>query len=66
MARRKIIAVGGSAGSIEVIRDICRTLPSNLPASVFIAVHVGAGNRDLLAGILDNGGPLPASTAADG
>lgn len=66
MARREIIAIGGSAGSVEVIRQICRALPADLPAAVLIAVHVGAGNQDLLAGILDSGGPLPASTAIDG
>jgi len=66
VARREIIAIGGSAGSIEVIRRICHGLPADLRASVTIAVHVAAGSQDLLAGILDNGGPLPASTAVDG
>jgi two-component system chemotaxis response regulator CheB len=66
MAMREIIAIGGSAGSIQVIRQICRMLPTELRAAVLIAVHVGAGNQNLLAGILDNGGPLPASTAVDG
>jgi two-component system, chemotaxis family, protein-glutamate methylesterase/glutaminase len=66
MAWRRIIAIGGSAGSIEVIRQICRALPKDFPAAVLIAVHVGAVGRNLLAGILDTGGPLPASTALDG
>lgn len=66
MARREIIAIGGSAGSIAVIRQICRALPTDLQAAVLVAVHVGAGNQNLLAGILDSGGPLPASTAVDG
>lgn len=66
MAGRVIIAIGGSAGSIAVIRKICRALPADLHASVLIAVHVGAGNQNLLAGILDSGGLLPASTAVDG
>lgn len=66
MATREIIAIGGSAGSIEVIRQICRALPADLQASIVIAVHVGANNQNLLGGILDSGGPLPASTAVDG
>ncbi|QZC95367.1 hypothetical protein K2E96_03800 [Pseudomonas sp. ERGC3:05] len=66
MARREIIAIGGSAGSIAVIRQICRALPADLHATVLIAVHVGASNQNLLAGILDSSGPLPASTAVDG
>lgn len=66
MASGGIIAIGGSAGSIEVIRQICRALPADLNASVLIAVHVRAGNQNLLAGILENEGPLPSSTAVDG
>ncbi|AMJ62092.1 chemotaxis protein CheB [Bosea sp. PAMC 26642] len=66
MAKHDVIAIGGSAGSIEVIRKICRALPADLHASVLVAVHVGAGNQNLLAGILDSEGTLPASTAVDG
>jgi two-component system chemotaxis response regulator CheB len=66
MAKREIIAIGGSAGSIEVIRQICRALPADLHASVLIAVHVAASSPNVLAGILDSGGPLPAGTAVDG
>lgn len=66
MAGREIIAIGGSAGSVQVIREICRALSADLQASVLVAVHVGAGHRNLLASILDTGGPLPASTAVDG
>ena len=66
MSKRRIIAIGGSAGSIEVIRKICSGLTLNLDASVLIAVHVGAGSQNLLAGILDSAGLLPASTAVDG
>lgn len=66
MSGRKIIAIGGSAGSIEVLRQICRVLPADLPSSVLIAVHVAANSQNLLAKILDSGGPLPATTAVDG
>lgn len=66
MPRREIIAIGGSAGSIGVIRQICGALPADLQAPVFIAVHVGASSQNLLGSILDSGGPLPAGTAVDG
>jgi chemotaxis response regulator CheB len=51
MARREIIGIGGSAGSIDPIRQICRDLPSDLQATILIAVHVSVG-QNLLAGIL--------------
>ena len=66
MTGRDIIAIGGSAGSVDVIRRICSALPADLDASVLIAVHVGPGSPNLLAGILDTGGPLRATTAIDG
>ncbi len=66
MSRREIIAIGGSAGSIKVIRQICRALPSELRASVVVAVHVMPDSHNLLAGILASDGPLPATTAVDG
>lgn len=66
MARREIVAIGGSAGSVEVIRQICRALPADLQASVLVAVHVGSIGQNLLAGILDSEGPMPAGTAVDG
>ncbi|MDQ2764961.1 MAG: chemotaxis protein CheB, partial [Pseudomonadota bacterium] len=49
-----------------MIRQICAGLPVDLPASVLIAVHVGSVGRNLLGGILDSDGPLPAATAVDG
>lgn len=33
---KDIVAIGGSAGSGEVLQTILKNLPSNLPASIFI------------------------------
>lgn len=66
MARREIIAIGGSAGSFGVIRQICRALPADLQASVLITVHVGSIGQNLLGSILESEGPIPAGTAVDG
>ena len=66
MPTRRIIAIGGSAGSVAVIRAICLALPADLPAAVVVALHVGTGNADLLAGILDAASMLAATTAVDG
>ena len=66
MPTHDIVAIGGSTGSIQVLRRLCADLSANLPASVFIVVHVGAQGHDLLAQILDDSGPLRVTTAVDG
>ena len=66
MSTHDIIAIGGSTGSIPVLRQICADLASDLPASVFVVVHVGARGHNLLGKILDDSGPLVAATAQDG
>jgi two-component system chemotaxis response regulator CheB len=60
------ITIGGSTGSLDPLRRLCADLPADLPASVFVVVHVGAQGRNHLAGILDGSGPLRATTAVDG
>jgi len=62
----RVIVVGGSTGAIAAVRKICANLPSDLPAAVFIVVHIGSQGQDLLADQLNKAGPLPAITAADG
>lgn len=66
MARRDIIAIGGSLGALDALKTLCAGLPADLPAAGFAVVHVGAEGRDLLAGILDRCSGLPVSTATDG
>lgn len=66
MADGRAIAIGGSSGAIRALREILPRLPGDLPAPVFMALHVGAQGHDLLAGIFDGSGPLRASTAREG
>jgi two-component system chemotaxis response regulator CheB len=37
-----VIVIGGSAGSLEALQQLMRDLPADLPAAVFIVMHVGA------------------------
>jgi len=57
---RDVIAIGASAGGIEVLLDLVRELPEDLPAAVFVVVHVPAGHPSLLPELLSRRGPLPA------
>jgi two-component system chemotaxis response regulator CheB len=66
MNRRDIIAIGGSLGAVDAVAQLCRDLPSDLAATVFIVIHVGAQGNNLLAGIFDAQSAISISTAVDG
>jgi two-component system chemotaxis response regulator CheB len=55
-----IIAIGASAGGIEVLLDLVRELPADLPASIFIVVHSPPNHKSLLPELMSARGPLPA------
>jgi two-component system chemotaxis response regulator CheB len=66
MPRRDIIAIGGSLGAVDAVKQLCRDLPGDLAANLFVVIHVGAQGNDLLAGIFDANSPISVSTAVDG
>src|SRR6478752_2305610 len=66
MARRDIIVVGGSAGGVEALMQICAGLPADLPASVFVVQHISPASKSVLPDLLTRAGPLPASHPIDG
>jgi two-component system chemotaxis response regulator CheB len=65
MPLRDVIAIGGSLGAVAALRRLCADLPSDLPAALFIVVHVGQHVSDL-AGGLQSGSALPVISAQDG
>lgn len=65
MASRDIVVIGASAGGIEALRRLCASLPTDFPGSVFVAQHLSASSRSVLAQLLDRAGPLPALTPRD-
>jgi two-component system chemotaxis response regulator CheB len=66
MAGHDIIVIGASAGGVEALREITRGLPANLPATLFVVLHVPPQNPSHLPAILSRSGPLPAAHAGDG
>ena len=66
MPGHDIIVIGASAGGVDALSKLVRELPSELPAAIFIVLHVSANGRSLMADILNRVGPLKAVPAKDG
>jgi two-component system, chemotaxis family, protein-glutamate methylesterase/glutaminase len=65
-ARRDIVVIGTSAGGIDAIRMLLAGLPADLPAAVFVVVHIDAKSPGLLPRIFGRAGRLPVEHARDG
>jgi two-component system, chemotaxis family, protein-glutamate methylesterase/glutaminase len=63
---KDIIVIGASAGGIEALRVLVGALPAELPASIFVVMHIAPESPALLADILNSAGTLPATSATDG
>jgi two-component system chemotaxis response regulator CheB len=66
MVTHDIITIGASAGGIEVLIELMRALPGDLPASVFVVVHTPPDNPSVLPRILQRGSALRVAHACDG
>lgn len=66
MVRRNIIVIGASAGGVWALWHLVQGLPADLPAAVFIVVHLSAKYPSALPHILQNAGNLPVVQAVDG
>src|SRR5689334_16222811 len=66
MPGRDIIVIGASAGGVEALTNLARQLPPDLPAAVFIVLHVPSHGTSVLPKIISRAGPLPATHAWDG
>jgi two-component system chemotaxis response regulator CheB len=66
MNHRDIVVVGASAGGIEALQHLVRSLPPRFPASIFVTVHFPEHGTSVLPRILSRAGKLAAVHAADG
>jgi len=63
MATRDTIVIGASAGGVQALITLVAALPSNLPAAVFIVLHIPADSPSLLPDILARESGLPVGHA---
>jgi two-component system chemotaxis response regulator CheB len=66
MARHDIFVIGASAGGVEALQTLVYGFPEDLPASVFIVLHMGAHRPSFLPALLNLAGPLIAAHAYHG
>jgi len=66
MPNRDIIVVGASAGGVEALKQLAGGLPRDLPAAIFVVLHVPSNGTSALAHILNRHGELRADVARDG
>jgi two-component system chemotaxis response regulator CheB len=66
MTTRDIIVIGTSAGGVQALISLVSDLPKNLPAAVFIVLHVPTNAPSFLPDILARDSRLPIAHATDG
>lgn len=66
MDTRDIIVIGGSSGATAPLKTILSTLPADLPAAVFVVLHIPARSIGILTTVAQAAGHLPVRPAMDG
>lgn len=65
LAEYKIVAIGGSAGSLDVIFKIVEALPQQLNASFIIVIHRKSSPDSILVNLLSTKTSLPVKEVED-
>jgi two-component system chemotaxis response regulator CheB len=66
MSNRDIIVIGGSSGATAPLKEILGQLPIDLPAAVFIVLHIPSRGIGILSTVASAAGRLPVVQAKNG
>src|ERR1041384_2636958 len=66
MATRDIIVIGASAGGVQALSKLVAAFPPDLPAAVFIVLHIPSYAPSFLPDILARDARIPVAHATDG
>lgn len=64
--KKDIFVVAASAGGVTALQSLCKDLPEDLNASIFIVQHISPASRSMLPAILDRVSPLQVTSPQDG
>src|SRR3954454_14393461 len=56
----RLVVIGASAGGLDVLQQLVRGFPPDLPAAVLVVVHLQPGPDSALPKVLARSGPMPA------
>lgn len=56
----RVILIGASAGGVHALQEVVRGLPADLPAAVFVVLHVAPYGTSAMPAILTRAGKMPA------
>jgi two-component system, chemotaxis family, protein-glutamate methylesterase/glutaminase len=62
---RDVIAIGASLGGPSALKQLLAGMPPDLPAMIFVTMHIGADSRNLFADIFAAHAGIAVTTARD-
>jgi len=65
VSNHDIVVIGGSAGATAPLRAILGALPRELPAAVFVVLHIPARSLGILTTVTSSAAHLPVHAATD-